>query len=229
VNYPFSDRSRRVYPEWGAVGYYVHNGYSNYHGLQTVLTKRFSSNWQASANYLLSGLWNVAPSQPISGHSEVPFPVAPDLGNEYGLAVTDQRHRVVFNGIYQVGRGFQVSGLYFFGSGQRFSTSCGGDRRQIGAAEQHAVPRLCADGTIVPRNDFVQDPVHRVDVRFQQRVPIGNRVRAEAQLELFNVFNRANYGAYTTVTTNPRYGLPNASTNLAFAPRTVQLGFRLTY
>jgi hypothetical protein len=229
LNNPFSNRDLRVYPEWGAVGYYVHNGLSNYHGLQTVLTKRFSNNWQASVNYLLSDLRNVGPSQPVSGHSEVPFPVAPDLGNEYGPAVTDQRHRLVFNGIYQVGRGFQASGLYFFGSGQRMSNSCGGDRRNIGAQPQHYVPRLCADGSILPRNSLVGDPNHRVDIRFQQRVPLGNRVRLEGILEFFNLFNRANYGSYVTNAANPNYAQPTASSNLAYAPRTTQLGFRLTY
>ena len=43
------------------------------------------------------------------------------------LSEADQRHRFVFNGIWEVGMGFQVSGLYFFGSGQRQETVCGGD------------------------------------------------------------------------------------------------------
>jgi hypothetical protein len=229
LNYPFQDFSRRFYPEWGAIGYYAQNGYSNYHGLQTAFTKRFSNRWQASANYLLSGIRNIGPAQPISGHAEVPFPVAPDLGNEYGLAVTDQRHRAVFNGIWQVGGGFQVSGLYFYGSGQRFATSCGGDNRNIGAPEQHLVPRLCTDGTIVPRNSFVGDPVHRVDARFQQRIPLFRGARIDGILEVFNLYNRANYGDYVTERTHRRYGQPNASTDLAYASRTVQLGFRATF
>ena len=229
LNYPFSDRSRRFYPEWGSIGYFAHNGRSNYHGLQTALTKRFSNRWQASANYLLSGLWNIGPAQPISGHAEVPFPVAPDMGNEYGLAVTDQRHRAVFNGIWQVGRGFQVSGLYFYGSGERLSVSCGGDRRNIGAPTQHFVPRLCADGTLVPRNSFVKDPIHRVDTRFQQRIPLLRGAQIDGILEVFNLFNRANYGSYVTDSANPRYAQPNSSSNLAFAPRTMQLGFRVSF
>ena len=48
-------------------------------------------------------------------------------------------------------------------------------------------------------------------------------------LELFNLFDRANYGSYTTDRSSPRYGQPNANSNLAFAPRTVQLGFRVTF
>ena len=127
----------------------------------------------------------------MSGTTLVPFPVAPDLGAEYGLAETDQRHRAVFNGIWQVGYGFQVSGLYFFGSGERLATTCGGDRR---GWARGGTARLCADGSIVERNSFVRDAIHRLDMRLQQRMPVGNRVQVDGIFELFNVFNRDNFG-----------------------------------
>jgi hypothetical protein len=230
VNYPYAangpNRALLPYPEFGLVGYYAYTGRSDYHGLQTSWTKRFSNRWQASANYSLSQIKNDEPTVPMSGTTVVSFPVLPDMGGEYGLAETDQRHRAVFNGIWQVGYGFQVSGLYFYGSGERLSTSCGGDRR---GWARGGTARLCADGTIVERNSFVRDAIHRLDMRLQQRVPVGGRVQLDGILELFNVFNRENYGSYTVDRSSPRYGLPNASTNLAFAPRTVQLGFRMTF
>jgi hypothetical protein len=43
------------------------------------------------------------------------------------------------------------------------------------------------------------------------------------------MFDRANYQSYTLQESSPRYGQPNASSNLAYAPRTIQLGFRLTF
>jgi hypothetical protein len=46
---------------------------------------------------------------------------------------------------------------------------------------------------------------------------------------VFNVFNHANYGAYTTVETNRNYGQPAQNTNVAYQPRMMQLGFRLTF
>ena len=174
VNYPYAangpNRALLPYPEFGLVGYYAYTGKSDYHGLQTVWTKRFSNRWQASANYTLSQIKNDEPSQPMSGTTLVPFPVAADLGAEYGLAETDQRHRAVFNGIWEVGYGFQVSGLYFYGSGERLATSCGGDRR---GWSRGGTARLCADGSIVPRNSFVRDAIHRLDMRLQQRIPRG--------------------------------------------------------
>ena len=226
VNLPFTNVANRVYPEWGAIGYYAYTGSSNYHALQTTITKRFSDRWQFSGNYSLSEVKNDEPSLPISGHTVVPFSVAPDLGGEYGPAVTDQRHRAVFNGIFEVGKGFQLSGLYFFGSGQRQETICGGDRRDIQGASPPA--RLCANGTITPRNDFVQDPIHRIDMRLQQRIPLGP-VSVDGILEIFNAFDRANFQSYVLDSSSPIYGTPIFSSNLSYAPRTMQLGFRLTF
>lgn len=66
-------------------------------------------------------------------------------------------------------------------------------------------------------------------MRFQQSIWFGSRRSADLIAEIFDVFDRANYGSYTLQESSPRNGLPNASSNLAYAPRTLQLGFRLTF
>src|SRR5262245_19968436 len=131
ANYPFNDLSRRVWPEWGFVKWVVNGGRADMHSLQTAFTKRMSGGWQASGTYTLSVLKD-ASALPRSGLELVPFRTVPDIGGEYSLAVGDQRHRAVFNGIWQLRYGFQLSGLYFFGSGERFPTSWGTDLRQMG-------------------------------------------------------------------------------------------------
>ena len=73
------------------------------------------------------------------------------------------------------------------------------------------------------------DPVDRVDLRLQERVPLHARAALSGYLEIFNLFNRANYGAYEVRENNAAYGQPQATTNLSYAPRTLQLGFRLTF
>jgi len=125
-----------------------------------------------------------------------------------------------------VGYGFQLSGLYFFGSGARFVTSAGGDRRNIGAT---GASLLRADGTLVPRNSFVGSPLHRVDLRVSRRFPLPGRARFEGIVDVFNLFNHANYGSYTTVESNAAHGKPSQNINIAYSPRTVQLGFRVTF
>src|SRR6185312_6951975 len=99
------------------------------------------------------------PTSPVNNA----FPVAPDLGGEYGLGgsgsfgAADQRHRAVVNGIWEMPFKLQLSGLYFYGSGQRFATTYGGDLRDTGGYTS----RLRPNGTIVPRNPFVGPPLHR--------------------------------------------------------------------
>jgi hypothetical protein len=218
ANYDFRDVSRLPFPNWGLVPMYYGDGYSNYHGLQTAFTKRFNRRWQASITYTLSGLWDA------TGAPDVGFPVAPDLGSDFSLAVSDQRHRAVFNGIWQLGYGFQLSGVYFYGSGLRYPTSYGVDLRNVGTGGSS---RLRPDGSIVPRNNFVGAPLHRLDARVQKRFPLRGRIGIDGIIEVFNLFNHENYGAYTTTEVSPAYGTPNQTTNLPYQPRTVQLAFRL--
>ena len=128
----------------------VHTAKSAYHGLVTGFTKRFSNRWQASATYSLSGFWT-ADSRPFSGHHIVPFPGS---GSGRGMGVVGGRSTPpgVFSGIWQVGRGFQVSGFHYLGTGIRDAGNYGGDLRNTGAAFSS---RLRPDGTIVPRNAII--------------------------------------------------------------------------
>jgi hypothetical protein len=151
--------------------------------------------------------------------------VAPDLGGEYSLAASDQRHRAVANGIWQLPHGLQLSGLYFFGSGERLATNYGGDLRATGATGG----RLRPDGTVMPRNSFVGNAIHRVDLRVQRRFALAGRAGIDGIAEFFNLFNHANYGSYITAESNTRYGTPTSNTNVAYQPRMMQLGFRATF
>ena len=220
VNLPFANRATRPYPDWGVVSMNTHLGRSSYHALQTSVTKRFSNRWQGSATYTLSGLWN-ADTKPFSGLEQVTFATAPDLGGEWSFSADDQRHRAVFNGIWQVGHGFQLSALHFFAAGIRQVHTYGGDVRGTGA---NFSQRLRPDGTIVPRNDIIAPAQNRTDVRVQQRIPLGGTVGIDAIAEIFNAFNRPNWGIGTQESTTTQF-LQHISAQV----RTMQFGFRLTF
>jgi len=102
------------------------------------------------------------------------------------------------------------------------TTYGGGDRPRLRTAGPNA-------GTIVPRNNLVGEPLHRVDFRVTQRIGLGGRTGVDAIVEVFNLFNRENYGSYTTAESNASYGRSVQDTGLAYQPRIVQLGFRLTF
>lgn len=233
ANNPFSNRATRVFPTWGDVPTRVTDGWSNLHSVESALTKRFSQRWQASLTYTLAWLrdgtgvptgpcWTAGAFVPCP--ADLTFPA--DMGGEYGLAVGDQRHRTVFNGIWSAPFGFQFSGLYFYGSGERRASSYGINRRDNGPS---TAGRLRANGTIVPRNEKVGDPLHRVDVRVLRQFSLHGRMKVDAIIELFNVFNHTNYGSYTTVELSANYDKPSQNTNVAYQPRMAQLGFRFVF
>jgi hypothetical protein len=220
VNLPFTARANRPFPDWGVVSMNSHLARSAYHALQTGFTRRFSNRWQASGTYTLSGLWN-ADTKPFSGLQQVTFATAPDLGGEWGLSADDIRHRAVFNGIWQVGHGFQLSGLHFFAAGIRQNNTYGGDQRNTGVVSS---ARFRPDLTIVPRNAILAPPQNRTDLRVQQRIKLHGRAAIDGIAEVFNVFNRPNWGIGTVESTTTQY-LQHVSAQT----RTAQFGFRLTF
>ncbi|HEY5618936.1 MAG TPA: TonB-dependent receptor [Vicinamibacterales bacterium] len=220
ANLDFRVRSNRPYPDWGVISMNVHTARSAYHALITGFTKRFSNRWQASATYTLSGLWS-SDSPPFSGLFPVPFPTAPDLGGEWGLSEDDQRHRAVVSGIWQVGRGFQVSGLHYLGTGNRESSNYGGDLRNTGSTFSG---RLRPDGSIVSRNSIISPPQNRTDLRVQQRIPLRGRLSIDAIAEVFNIFDRPNWTIGTQESQRAQY-LQHINAQY----RSAQVGFRLMF
>jgi hypothetical protein len=224
LNYPFSDVSRRPWPYLGITSQYFTFARSNYHALETAFSKRFSKHWQASFTYTLAQFRDYVPS-PYSGATQVTFPLAEDIGANWAYAVGDQRHRAVFNGIWDLPYAFQLSGLYHYGSGQQWGSNWGTDLRNSGNAFQ----RLRPDGTVVPRDGMYGTPLHRVDLRVLRRFTVYGRTKAEGSLEMFNVFNHANYGTFVTQQVSPLYGQPQLNKGTAYQPRMLQLGFRVTF
>jgi hypothetical protein len=243
-NFPFTDISRRPYPQFGAIQMWLDHSYSNYHALETGFTKRFSDRWQGAVTYTLAGTWNYYPEPinpgcqgPINGLTmtcDTYFRVRPDLGGEYGLrgaggiqtvSEPDQRHRLVLNGLYELPANIQVSGLYLYSSGLRNQVTYGFDVRDVGLSE-YGGGRLRRDGTVIPRNSVVDDPIHRVDVRLQWRLTAG-RVRVMPLVEIFNLFNSTNF-VRNWVELNPLYGQPIAQSS-GNGYRVVQIGFRTTF
>ena len=238
--FPFTNVARRPFPNWGTVTQRASIGESTYHALQMAFTKRMSDRWQASATYLLSGQWGLQNAPILPGcqyartvdaagqvRCDVPVTLHPVLAEEWYLT-GDQRHRVTFNGIWEIGRGLQLSGLYFFGDNGWATPGSGVDTLATGSSSGNS-SRLRTNGTLIARNSFDLPSLHRVDMRLQQRIPIAGRMRLDGIVEVFNAFNHANYGTFTVVETNVNYGKPSENLNIAYQPRLVQVGFRLAF
>jgi len=142
-----------------------------------------------------------------------------------------QRHRLTFNGIWQLPYGFQASGLYIYGDNGRVTPNSGIDAFATGAvpAAGTMLGRVRANGTLIPINSFDRGSLSRLDMRVQKRVALAGRVTLDGIVEVFNLFNRVNYGSWVENESNPRFGQPSDNNNIAFKPRLLQFGFRATF
>ena len=120
--------------------------------------------------------------------------------------------------------GLQLSGLYFFGSGNRAATTISGDPRNSGGKSNRYRP----DGSLVPRNDWVGLPIHRIDMKLAWPIQAG-AYEIEASLEVFNLLNHANFYTYVTNESSPSYGLPQQSFLVAYVPRTAAIGLKVGF
>ena len=240
-NYPFSDRTRKPFASsgWDSVAMSLTEADDNYQALQMAFTKRMADNWQASATYSLSGqeAFQRAPiapgcSQPFTVSAsggfacDVSFPLHPALVEEW-YDFGAQRHRLTFNGIWQLPYAFQVSGLYIFGDNGKATPTTGTDVLQTGATTG-PTSRVRADGTLIERNSFDRGSLSRLDMRVQRRFTFG-RVSLDGIVEVFNLFNQENYGSWVENESNARYGQPSDNPNIAFKPRVLQFGFRTAF
>ncbi len=73
------------------------------------------------------------------------------------------------------------------------------------------------------------NPIHRVDVRILRRFPLAGRAKLEGSLQVFNLFNHVNYGNYVTAAVSSAYRQPVQNLNVAYLPRMLQLGFRVSF
>jgi hypothetical protein len=240
ANNPWTVPAYRAYPGWSIVNMAFTDGASNYKGLEVGFTKRMSHHWQASASYTLQYVWalDVLPLNPgcqypmtAPGVCNVPIPLAPDLpqGTFYLVDNTGpgaapngygQRNRAVLNGIWQGPYHLQFSGLYFYGDNGYATTIPGVDVRQANTT----AGRLLPNGTIIPRNNFKNDPTSRVDGRIQWHVNLAPRVGTDVLLEAFNLFNHSTY-TYNLNMASAGFG----KISTANQPRIAQLAFRITF
>jgi hypothetical protein len=137
-----------------------------------------------------------------------------------------QKHRMVFNAIYELPYELMLSGLYFYGDNGYETTESGVDIYDTGGV---IADRTREDGSIIPLFNFNKKDLHRVDLRLMKRFTFGQRYSVEPMLELFNLFNRANFTDWVLDESSSLFGQPDAADGIAYQPRTMQVGFRMRF
>jgi hypothetical protein len=228
-------------PRFGFVLYVKPIGFSLYNAGTLSLRKAFSHHFNFLANYTYS--------KSIDISTTVNLPNTPEnyLHPEYDRAVGDNdvRHRFTLAFLTEspkewpmVVRDFKFSVLTSLQSARFYSINAGFD------TNGDSFPFPDRVGTS-PRNSYKGDPFYNLDVRLQRAIPFSERVRGEASVELFNLFNRPNvldvdhvygladfagalpkaFGDHVSSPANPSFGSPK----FAAEARQVQLSFRVTF
>jgi hypothetical protein len=241
----------RPNPQWGQIVYFVSTGKQDYTALATGLNRRLQHGMQGGVTYT----WMLQMHD--DGSASLTNPAANNqfdyLDGEYATSTMFQRHTLRLWGLFELPWGFQASGTYSFGSGNRFNATVpttpfgkpGQNRLNLtatgGAATTITVPAemderwdgpmTVASGDVIPRNALSGTTYQRLDLRLSKDIGLPGRAKIQLIGELFNVFDHNNYTAFftqlsaTSPATTVRFGQPST----ASIPRQGQVGFRASW
>jgi len=249
---PSTTRPNSAYTQ---IVYYTANGRRDQTQLATSVTRRFKKRFQAGATYTLMLAMHDDGSLGISSpgaNNQFNY-----LDGEYATSSDFQRHTARAWTIYQLPWGLSTSVSYFYGSGSRYNVTIsatpygkpGSNRLNLltsgAAAPAIIIPAAVADrfdgpttitsGTVIPRNALEGLPMHKVDLRVTKDVKIFGTLKGSFIAEIYNVFDRANYGTFNTTlsatnaTQTAVFGQPVQNLGNAYVPREGQLAFRLSF
>jgi hypothetical protein len=185
---------------------------SFYHAGTIQLTKRFSHNYAINANYTFSKAIDEVTDFNSDFSAQNPL----DLRTERALSAFDQRHRLVFSGVFMspvkgtsaVSRLFSdwsLSPIFIAGSGRPFNVVLGIDANGDGVSTRdRPCVRTAADQPCIPNSNVGRNTGHgaafyNVDMRLARRFSFRDNKVIELTFEAFNVFNHTNFTGINNV------------------------------
>jgi len=203
----------RPNPRFNRINLFENSANSRYQGLAIQGRRRFSQTHLplfegGGSQFLLSYTYSKAeddkPDQtsvvPGGGDdskvAENPF----DLRNEWSHSDADQRHRLVFSSVVDLGKvksgnqalralfnDWSLSGITQLQSGFAYSAQVGADLNRDGNSRDDRVPGF-------KRNSFHTPAVYQTDARITRTIRTSETTKLRLILEGFNIWNRANTG-----------------------------------
>ncbi len=223
----------RPNPNFAAISVRRAFGETYYNGLLVELKRRFAAGFQFNVAYTLAKAENLSGTGNGGGAgAEDPFGGG-DLLNQFklesnrGPAPTDQRHRFVFNGVFNSPRidsqdrflrallnDYRISGIFTAETGRPYSAlistpnipfvldgaQYSGFGGILGLGGSNLAPNI-------PRNSNYGDENYRLDLRLARDFRITERFKFEFLFEGFNVFNRSNFNGFNTTLYNADFPL----------------------
>lgn len=191
----------RPFPFLGSFTSIESDANSTYHSLQLQAIKRFSRGVQFTTAYTWShAIDEVSDIFDLAGARNLPQNSF-DRRAERGDANFDVRHRFVYSFIWdlpvfersKLWGGWQLASIGTFQTGQPYSVLFCCDVNFDGNLTDRVEPTLSLPGNS-PRNTYRAPGISTVDLAVNKHFKFSERQRVEFRTEIFNLFNRVNFG-----------------------------------
>jgi hypothetical protein len=214
----------RPFPTYGNITRLESTGRSAYDGIQTAFVWRRGPNspFDVNVSYTLS--WTKT-SADVDRFGFVNHPF--NVDGEYATSLSDQRHRMVASVRSSLPWDLAVSGIFLVGSPNPINITTSLDPFRLGYTGRW----LDASGNTLAKNsERTGKWDSKLDIRVMKTIR-AHKVRVDGIVDALNLLNQKNYDPrqYGNVYGTTRYLQPGSSTNLFYQPRSVQLGFRVSY
>jgi hypothetical protein len=181
------------------------------------------------AHYTLAGAFAYGGS--IAARGGAPLPVIADqpfAEGEWGPTATDERHRFVAMGVFEVGYGIQLSPIIQAASARPYNLTAGRDLNADGTnIDRYVDP---ATGEMVSVNSARGDKTFVFDLRTTKFFELGGDRRIGIFAEFFNLLNTVNFGnSYVGNGRSSAFRQPNGFIPAIGYPRQAQLGLRFLF
>jgi len=182
---------------------------SRYDGVTFELRKRMSQHYQLRASYVISRSQSFGgrPTASYSGNGIAITPGLQFVPGEYVDTINDERHRLLFSGLFELPWGFEIAPIFQASSGRPFRFRSGVDTDGDGRT---TIDRVCEGSTVlaplipgragvpfgcteVPQNSLRGDPFVKLDASFAKRFTFREKMNLRLYWELHNLFNRKNF------------------------------------
>ena len=232
----------RPYLGYTTVNFTEFGAVSNYHGLQSRVSRRFAKGFTGNFNYT----WSRATSEVDNDTTAIGYYL--DRHREYGLAGFDRKHTVTLDFVYDLpkfsksagfGRlvnGWQMNGIARFWSGNPFTITSNGNPGTLGGGVRadylggNVDPSTKSeldyfnvfafgrpvDGSLgnMGRNNLRLPGINNWDLSMIKTTQITEKVNVQLRFETFNTFNHTQWSGVNT-----GVNLPNPNSTVTTATR----------